>query len=70
MRRVPGNFTGTSTDIVWEEVDSAIAYTLRHRKVGDEDWEEIADTANQYTLEDLEDSIEKLKLEFLVKKAD
>ncbi len=52
------NFMGTSTDITWEKVDSAIAYTIRYRKVGDEEWEEAADTANQYSLSELEECSE------------
>ncbi len=49
------NFAGTSTDIVWERVDSAIAYTIRYRKMGEEEWEEAADTANMYALSELEE---------------
>ncbi len=49
------NFAGTSTDIVWERVDSAIAYTIRYRKVGDDEWEEMADTATHYNLAELEE---------------
>ena len=52
------NFAGTSTDIVWEKVDSAIAYTIRYRKVGEEDWEEAADTATMYPLSELEECAE------------
>ncbi|NND07698.1 MAG: S8 family serine peptidase [Saprospiraceae bacterium] len=52
------NFAGTSTDVTWDRVDSAIAYTIRYRKVDEEDWEEAADTSNSYTLEGLEDCAE------------
>ncbi len=49
------NFAGTSTDITWERVDSAIAYTIRYRKVGEEEWEEAADTAIVYSLGGLDE---------------
>ena len=52
------NFAGTATDIVWERVDSAIAYTIRYRQVGDEEWEEIADTATTYSLSELDECAE------------
>ena len=35
------DYQGTSTLVVWEEVDSAIAYVIRHRKVGDDEWMEV-----------------------------
>ncbi|MBK8504527.1 MAG: S8 family serine peptidase [Saprospiraceae bacterium] len=49
------NYQGTSTMVVWEEVDSAIAYVIRHRKVGDDEWMEVVDTTNMFELSELED---------------
>lgn len=48
------DFQGTSTLIVWEPVDSAIAYIIRHRKVG-EDWTEVVDTTNMFEMMELEE---------------
>ncbi len=44
------NYTGLSTDVVWDPVDSAIAYVIRHRKLG-EDWTEVVDTMPLLPLE-------------------
>jgi subtilisin family serine protease len=44
-----------SIDITWTRVDSAIGYTIRYRKAGDEEWEEISDTSIVYTIEGLEE---------------
>jgi hypothetical protein len=49
------DYQGTSTHVVWEEVDSAIAYVIRHRKVGDDEWMEVVDTTNMFELNDMED---------------
>ena len=48
-------FQGTSTMVTWERVDSAIAYIIRHRKMGDEEWMEEVDTAIVFALSDLEE---------------
>ncbi|MCB0668710.1 MAG: S8 family serine peptidase [Saprospiraceae bacterium] len=48
------DYQGTSTLVVWEAVDSAIAYVVRHRKVGDEEWEEVVDTMNSFNLMEME----------------
>lgn len=44
-----------STVIVWERVDSSIAYVIRHRKVGEDEWMEMVDTTNLFPLMELED---------------
>lgn len=42
--------------IMWEQVDSSVAYVFRYRKQGANDWEdEMVDTAKMFTLEDLEE---------------
>lgn len=48
------DYQGTSTLVVWEAVDSAIAYVIRHRKVGDEEWTEVVDTMNSFNLMEME----------------
>ncbi len=52
------NFAGTSTEVTWGRVDSAVAYVIRHRKVGDGDWEEMVDTSNKIALMELDECSE------------
>lgn len=40
--------------VVWEAVDSSIAYVIRHRKVGEEEWTEVVDTMNSFELTEME----------------
>ncbi len=41
--------------ILWEHVDSSVAYVFRYRQQGANEWEdEMVDTAKMFTLEDLE----------------
>ncbi len=49
------NFMGTSTEIVWENVDSSLAYIIRHRKVGESEWMEEVDTMPSFSLMELDD---------------
>ncbi|MBY5957272.1 S8 family serine peptidase [Membranicola marinus] len=42
--------------IMWEEVDSSVAYVFRYRKQGDTEWEdEMVDTSKMFTLDDLDE---------------
>jgi len=42
--------------IMWEQVDSSVAYVFRYRKQGASEWEdEMVDTARMFTLEDLDE---------------
>ncbi len=42
--------------IMWEKVDSTVAYVFRYRKQGESEWEdEMVDTARMFTLEDLDE---------------
>lgn len=43
-------------NIMWEQVDSSVAYVFRYRKQGETEWEdEMVDTAKMFVLEDLEE---------------
>jgi len=49
------DFQISSTKIVWENVDSSIAYVIRHRKMGEEEWMEAVDTTPFFEITDLEE---------------
>ncbi|MBX2817410.1 MAG: S8 family serine peptidase, partial [Saprospiraceae bacterium] len=50
--------TESSAEVIWERVDSSIAFTFRWREVGSDEWMDMSDTTNTFTISDLEECTE------------